>query len=258
MSGASLKGRVAIVSGGARGIGAGCAAALAAAGAHVIVGDLLEAEGRATAARIGGTFARLDVTDAASWAAIVALAVNAHGRLDVLVNNAGIDIGATIEDAAIEDFRRIIEINLFGQFHGMQAAIPAMKLTGGGKAKSGGSIVNIASLATAKVAPSTTIYGASKAAVANLTRSSALHCARTGTGIRINSVHPGPIATEMVLGAGNARAGDPDMKPLFDAIPLGHLGEPGDVGAMVAYLASDAAAFITGAEFTIDGGLALA
>lgn len=249
-----LAGKVAIVSGAARGIGAACAEALAAEGASVVVTDLLEAEGESTAAQIrnsGGQafYLTLDVTDAANWSGVVAEATGRLGGVDVLVNNAGIDIAATIEDARIEDFRRIVEINLFGEFHGMQAVIPAMKLRGGG------SIINIASLAASKVAATTAIYGASKAAVANLTKTAAIHCARSGYNIRINSVHPGPTVTAMTMGADGARADSPDLKPLFDAVPLGRMGNPAEVGALIVYLASNDSAFTTASEFVIDGGL---
>lgn len=249
-----LAGKVAIISGAARGIGAACATALAAEGAAVLVTDLLDETGAATVQAIsdaGGTahYARLDVTDAANWQSVVALANERFGRVDILINNAGIDIGATIEDARIEDFRRIIDINLFGQFHGMQAVIPAMRAGGGG------SIINIASLATSKIAPTTAIYGASKAAVANLTKTAAIHLAREGTNIRVNSVHPGPVETAMVFGADGGRANSPDLKPLFDTVPVGRLGQPSEIAAMILYLASDESRFVTAAEFVIDGGL---
>ena len=142
-----LVGRVAIISGAAQGIGAASARALAEAGASVVLGDLKDAIGFETAAQLradgfDADYLPLDVTDPAAWAAIVAHAIAHFGRVDCLVNNAGIDIPGTIEDARIEDFRRILDVNLFSQFHGMQAVIPAMKATGGG------SIVNISSLAT--------------------------------------------------------------------------------------------------------------
>ena len=249
-----LTGKVAIVTGGARGIGAACAKALAKDGACVVVADLLGAEGKAVANRIkeaGGEalYLKLDVTDAANWASVVALSCEQFGGIDVLVNNAGIDIVATIEDAQIEDFRRIIEINLFGGFHGMQAVIPVMK------ARGGGSIINISSLASSKVAPTTAIYGASKAALENLTKTAALHCG--GQSIRVNSVHPGIIETAMTLGE-NAHADNVQrLQPFADATPVGRLGQPDDIGSLVAYLASDRSSFITGSAFVIDGGLQL-
>ena len=254
-----LAGKVAIVSGAARGIGAGCARALAEEGASVVVTDLLSREGQATAAQIrdaGGRalFLPLDVTDVANWNSVVEESTRQFGGIDVLVNNAGIDIAATIEDARIEDFRRIIEINLFGGFHGIQAVIPAMK------ARGGGSIINMSSLATIKVAPTTAIYGASKAALENLTRTAALHCrqgGQGGQGIRINSVHPGIVETAMTLGENADAANVQRLQPLADATPAGRLGQPSDIGSLIVYLASDESSFITGSAFVIDGGLHL-
>jgi 3alpha(or 20beta)-hydroxysteroid dehydrogenase len=251
---ARLDGKVAIVTGGARGIGAAAAAALAAEGAAVIVADLLDDAGQATAAAIeaaGGTapYVHLDVTDRAAWDASIGATLERFGRIDCLVNNAGIDMSATIEDITIENFRRVIEINLYGGFHGMQAVIPVMKRQGGG------SIVNIASLATRKVAPTTAAYGAAKAGFANLTKTAAIHCARQGYGIRINSVHPGPIETPMLFGGTENRGDSPDVKRVIDIIPMGRLGQPADIGSVVVFLASDDSRYMTAEELYVDGGL---
>lgn len=256
MSARILEGRVAIVSGAAQGIGAASARALAEAGASVLLGDVKRDIGEATAAelRAGGAaaeFVPLDVTDRAAWDAAVAQAVSRFGKVDCLVNNAGIDIAATIDDARIEDFQRILEVNLFSQFHGMQAVIPEMKRIGGG------SIVNMASLATRKQAPTSVIYAPSKAAVASLTKASAIHLAQTGSGIRVNSVHPGPTATAILLGEDGGRAESPDIKAAIGMIPMMRMGDPLEIGTVVVFLASDASAYMTGAELFVDGGLGL-
>jgi len=249
-----LDGKVAIVTGGARGIGAASAKALAAEGARVVVADIIEPGGSETASAIraaSGTALHgiLDVTDAQAWARLVRATLEEFGRIDCLVNNAGIDIAATIEDATVEAFRRILDINLLGGFHGMQAVIPVMQRQGGG------SIVNIASLATRKVAATTTIYGAAKAGLANLTKTAAVHCAQQGYGIRVNSIHPGPIETAMLFGDESARGAAPEIRRAIDMIPMRRLGQAADIGSVVVFLASDDARYVTAAEFVVDGGL---
>jgi NAD(P)-dependent dehydrogenase (short-subunit alcohol dehydrogenase family) len=250
-----LQHRVAIVTGAGRGIGAATAAALAAEGATVVLADRLAEAAAMEAARIvaaggAGWFAALDVSDANLWAGLVATVLQRHGRIDCLVNNAGIDRAATIETAAADDFRSLFEVNVMGAFHGMQAVIPPMKRQGGG------SIVNIASLGTHKVAPTSTLYSPTKAALASLTKACAVHCAQQGYGIRVNSIHPGPIKTAMLLGDDAARAESADIKHLIGMIPLGCMGEPADVGAAVVFLACDDSRYITAAELFVDGGLA--
>jgi 3alpha(or 20beta)-hydroxysteroid dehydrogenase len=247
-----LQDRVAIVTGAAQGIGAAAATALATEGATVVLADQRHAaETMATILAASGAAwsAVLDVTDAGGWKALVSNVRQRHGRVDCLVNNAGIDIAATIETATADAFRRIFEINVMGAFHGMQAVIPCMQQQGGG------SIVNIASLGTHKVAPTSAVYSPTKAALASLTKASAVHCAQQGYRIRINSVHPGPIKTAMLLGDDAARAESADIKHLISMIPLGRMGEPADVGATVVFLASDDSRYITAAELFVDGGL---
>jgi NAD(P)-dependent dehydrogenase (short-subunit alcohol dehydrogenase family) len=250
-----LQHRVAIVTGAARGIGAATAAALAAEGATVVLADkwaeaAAEAAQGIVAAGGAGWSTPLDVSDAGGWAALVAAVLQRHGRIDCLVNNAGVDAAATIETATAEAFRGMFEINVMGAFHGMQAVIPSMKRQGGG------SIVNIASLGTHKVAPTSTLYSPTKAALASLTKACAVHCAQQGYRIRVNSVHPGPIKTAMLLGDDAARAESADIKQLIGMIPLGCMGEPADVGAAVVFLACDDSRYITAAELFVDGGLA--
>ncbi|GGD80623.1 SDR family NAD(P)-dependent oxidoreductase [Croceicoccus mobilis] len=245
-----LSGKTAIVTGGARGLGEGIAWALAENGARVMITDVLDAEGEALAAAMGGAghkavFRHHDVRDAAAWQEIVAATLAEFGGLDILVNNAGINFVETIESATEEQFRNIVEVNLIGPFIGMQAVIPHMKDAGGG------SIVNLSSNSTRKVVVSTTVYSATKAALANLTKTSAAWLGQYG--IRVNSVHPGAHDTEMVR-KGFEQVTDPAIREaILNAIPLGRLGRPEETGALVAFLASDAASYISGGEYFIDG-----
>ena len=253
---AQLKGKVAIVTGAARGIGAASAIALAAEGATMVVADLLEGAAQETVAKIkaaGGDacFEKLDVSDAAAWKVISGRTAQKFGGVDVLVNNAGIDMGATIESATFESFQKILSVNLFGAFNGMQAVIPLMKKRGGG------AIVNIASLATRMNSATTSMYAPSKAAVASLTKSAALHCAQQRYNIRINSIHPGPIQTDMLFGGDSKRGDSPDVAGVISMIPMGRLGQGDDIGAVVVFLASDQSRYMTGQELFVDGGLSM-
>ena len=244
-----LAGKVALVSGGARGMGAAEARLFATQGAKVVIGDVLETEGRQTEADINASggealFVRLDVTSEANWQQVIAAAISHFGKLDVLVNNAGISAKGMVEDTTVEDWNRVMDINAKGVFLGTKAAIPAMCQAGGG------SIINISSqLGLVGVDNSSPQYQASKGAVRLLTKATAIQYARDG--IRVNSVHPGPIATPMT----EARRADPDTYKLtVSRIPLGRYGQPEDVAYGVLYLASDESAFVTGSELVIDGG----
>lgn len=245
-----LAGRVAIVTGGARGLGEGIAWALAENGARILITDVLHAEGAALAASMNEAgheviFCQHDVRDAQAWQDTVQAAVASWGRIDCLVNNAGINYVVTIEEATEEQFRNIIDVNLIGPFIGMQAVIPHMKASGGG------SIINLSSNSTRKVVVSTTIYSATKAALANLTKTSAAWLGKYN--IRVNSVHPGAHDTEMVR-KGFEQVSDPAIREtILDAIPLQRLGRAEETGALVAFLASDAASYISGGEYFIDG-----
>jgi 3alpha(or 20beta)-hydroxysteroid dehydrogenase len=248
-----LAGKAALITGGARGLGAATAWAICEAGGAVMLGDVLSDRGEQTAAELRAAghqaqFVELDVRSDADWFRAIAATVTAYGALHILVNNAGIARSATIETLTVEDFQEILDINLLGVFRGMKAAIPAIRDAGGG------AIVNISSNSTQRVSAITTSYAATKAAVANMTKSAAIHLAQTGTGIRVNSVHPGPHATEMLLGDDNA-AELPEVQALRRAIPMGRMGNAEEVGAVVAFLASDAASYVTGAELFVDGGL---
>ena len=242
-----LEGKVALISGGARGMGAEEALLFAREGARVVVGDVLEAEGRAIAASIPGgqaIFARLDVTREADWQRAVSLAEEVYKRLDILVNNAGVSAVGGIEDTTEEEWDWVMEVNAKGVFLGTKYAIPAMQRAGGG------SIINISSqLGIVAMSESSPQYIASKGAVRLLTKSTAIQYAADG--IRCNSVHPGPIVTPMTEG----RRSDPAVRDLMTSrIPLGRYGEAIDVAYGVLYLASDEASFVTGSELVIDGG----
>jgi NAD(P)-dependent dehydrogenase (short-subunit alcohol dehydrogenase family) len=244
-----LDGKVALISGGARGMGAAEARLFAREGARVVIGDLLEREGRAVEAEIvakGGAalFVPLDVTREADWERAVAATVERFGLLNVLVNNAGIGGASRVEDTTVEAWDRVMDVNAKGVFLGTRAAIPAMRRAGGG------SIVNISSqLGLVGMDNSSPQYQASKGAVRLLTKSTALQYA--GEGIRVNSVHPGPIVTPMT----EARRADPaTYRLMVSRIPLGRYGEADEVAYGVLYLASDESSWVTGSELVIDGG----
>jgi NAD(P)-dependent dehydrogenase (short-subunit alcohol dehydrogenase family) len=244
-----LAGKVALISGAARGMGAAEARLFAREGARVVLGDVLETEGRAAETEIaagGGqvAFVRLDVTSETDWARAVALTVERFGRLDVLVNNAGIGAAGRVEDTTAEAWDRVMDVNAKGVFLGTKAAIPAMRRAGGG------SIINIASqLGLVGMDDSSPQYTASKGAVRLLTKTTALQYAREG--IRCNSVHPGPIITPMTEG----RRADPVVyQRMLSRIPMGRYGEAGEVAYAVLYLASDESTYVTGSELVIDGG----
>ena len=241
-----LEGKVALISGGARGMGAEEALLFAKEGARVVIGDVLE-EGRDIATEIGGgqaIFVRLDVTREADWQRAVSMAEEVYKQLDILVNNAGVSAVGGIEDTTPEEWDRVMEVNAKGVFLGTKHAIPAMQRSGGG------SIINISSqLGIVAMSESSPQYIASKGAVRLLTKSTAIQYAADG--IRCNSVHPGPIVTPMTEG----RRSDAAVRSLMESrIPLGRYGEAIDVAYGVLYLASDEASFVTGSELVIDGG----
>lgn len=244
-----LKGKVAFISGGARGMGAVEARLFAKEGAKVAIGDILEEEGRTVVAGInelGGEalFVRLEVTSEADWQRAMQSTVSRFGRLDILVNNAGIGAQGKVEHTSAGDWDRVMEVNAKGVFLGTKAAIPEMRRAGGG------SIINISSqLGLVGTDHSSPQYQASKGAVRLLTKATAIQYAKEG--IRVNSVHPGPIVTPMT----EARRADPEVyKLMLSRIPLGRYGQPGDVAYGVLYLASDESSYVTGSELVIDGG----
>ena len=243
-----LEGKVALISGGARGMGAAEARLFAAEGAKVVLGDVLEDDGRRVEAEIAETggealFVKLDVTSEDDWRAAVAAAARRFGGLHILVNNAGIWNGGNVESETAESWDRVMDINGKGVFLGTKAAIPAMRESGGG------SIVNISSVAGIIGSAGATAYNASKGAVRLLTKSTAVQYAAEG--IRCNSVHPGPIVTQML---DEVYPSDEIRQRREAAIPLGRLGEMEDVARGVLFLASDEASYMTGSELVIDGG----
>ncbi|WP_167042260.1 glucose 1-dehydrogenase [Salinibacterium sp. ZJ454] len=247
-----MSAKVAIVTGGARGLGGAAASALAAEGASVVVADILTDAGQEKVDEItaaGGTarFALLDVRDADAWARVVDESIAAYGGIDVLVNNAGIALPRTIEDATLDEFKHVMDINLYGPFLGIQAVLPALI------ARGSGSIINVSSNSTEMIVPTTTYYAASKAALANLTKTTAVHVALKGYEIRSNSIHPGPHATAILEAPEVARM--PHIQQMRETVPLGRFGRPEDFGSLVVFLASDESTYITASEFFIDGGL---
>jgi NAD(P)-dependent dehydrogenase (short-subunit alcohol dehydrogenase family) len=249
-----VENKVALVTGGGLGLGRACAILLAREGAKVMVTDLKEREGRATAEEIveaGGEamFMRQDVASEADWDAVKAAILHRFGRLDILVNNAGVALGGSVEATTLAQWRALMAVNLDGVFLGTQRAIAAMKETGGG------SIINLSSIEGLIGDANLAAYNASKGGVRIFTKSAALHCAKAGYKIRVNSVHPGYVWTPMVENYLAAQP-DPEAARAFVAglHPLGHLGEPDDIAYGVLYLASDESKFVTGAELVIDGG----
>ncbi len=244
-----LDGKVALISGGARGQGATEARMFALEGAKVVFGDILDDEGQRVEAQIrelGGeaTYVHLDVTKEPDWQDAVDAAVRTYGKLNILVNNAGILIRKNIEETTVEDWDRIFSINAKGVFLGTKACIPAIREAGGG------SIVNISSTAGLVSSPSgSASYTATKGAVRLLTKSTAIQYAKEG--IRCNSVHPGPIETEMLQDSLNDPAA---MELRMQRLPMGRVGKPEEVAYGVIYLASDESSFVTGSELVIDGG----
>ncbi len=244
-AGNELAGRVALVTGGARGIGAAAAAALAAAGATVLVADIRDADGAAAVAALGPTAAylRLDVTDAAAWAAAVDLVRARHQRLDVLVTSAGIAAPTPLLDLDAGRARAVLDVNVLGTLLGIRAAAPLMRA-------SGGSIVTVASVNGFLAPPGLTAYAASKWAVRGLTRSAAVELAPYR--IRVNAVCPGSIETPITDGGGFDST---DWDAYARSIPLGRRGTAADVAAAIRYLAGDASSYVTGTDLVVDGGL---
>jgi NAD(P)-dependent dehydrogenase (short-subunit alcohol dehydrogenase family) len=261
---AQLDGKVALVTGGASGIGAACALRLAGDGASVVITDIQDEKGHAVAGEItrqGGRARYLhhDVTSEEAWVEVMAEIRTMCGRLDVLVNNAGIGLGSpTSITMSLADFRRQQAINVEGVFLGMKHGLLLMREAG-----HGGSIINMSSVAGLKGAPTLAAYSATKGAVRLFTKAVALECAGAKDGVRVNSVHPGIIETPIWLGIGASGAtGGTNAPPDLDAlsamaVPLGVKGLPADIANGVAWLAGEESRYVTGAELVIDGGITL-
>ncbi len=234
----TLDGSVAIVTGGARGMGASHVRGLAARGAKVVVADVLDEEGSALADELGDSavYVHLDVTDEAQWQAAVSQAEVRFGPVGVLVNNAGIVTWGTIEDMALADWKRVIDINLTGTWLGMHTVAPSMRRAGGG------CIVNISSTAGLQGYGNLGAYVASKWGVRGLTKTAALELGAAG--IRVNSIHPGPIRTPMTAGMWDTAG---------RGMPISRIGEPEEVTAMLLFIL-EGATYSTGHEFIVDGG----
>ncbi|HEU5387480.1 MAG TPA: SDR family NAD(P)-dependent oxidoreductase [Streptosporangiaceae bacterium] len=267
MTVSELTGRKALVTGGARGLGAGMAEALAQAGAAVVIGDIREDPGQATVDGIkksGGdaAFLPLNVTDDASWERCVESTIAELGGLDIVVNNAGVEITQLVADLDPDAIRKMLEVNILGTALGIKHAFRAMRP--GGPAGRGGAVVNIASVAATIAFPGIAVYSATKSAVDRLTRVSAMESGKLGYGVRVNCIYPGLVPTEM----GSQLAQDVVTLGLFPSVPeaigavvgltpQGRLGEVADMAGAAVFLASDAARFITGAGLPVDGGMGM-
>jgi 3alpha(or 20beta)-hydroxysteroid dehydrogenase len=244
-----LAGKVALITGGARGMGKSHVRHFVAEGAQVVFGDVLDEPGAAVAAELGEASCRYlhhDVTSEADWAAITSAATDTFGRLDILVNNAGILLQAPITQMPLADFRRVFDTNAVGCWLGMKSVVEPMKAAGGG------SIINISSIEGMTGAADCTAYAASKFAIRGMTKAAAQELGQFG--IRVNSVHPGGIVTKMIFDT--AEHMDPARgERYFSALPLGRFGKSIEVSHLVAFLASDDSSYCTGSEFVADGGI---
>ncbi len=245
-----LQGRVAVITGGASGIGAATVRRFVAEGASVIVADIDARLGGEVANETDSLFQALDVADDAAWTRLMALVSERFARLDVVVNNAGIVSGQSIEDVDLATWNRIIDVNLTGVMLGCRHGISSMRRNPGG---SSGALINVASTAAYAAIPSDAAYSATKSGVRMLTKAVAAHCARAGYNIRCNSLHPGATDTPILRPALDAA---PQLLPVFHAMsPMGRMGRPEEISAVAVFLASDEASYVTGGEFLVDGGM---
>ena len=259
-----VEGKVALVTGGASGIGAGCAQRLAEEGASVVITDVQDVKGEDLVGAIknaGGKarFVHHDVTSEDAWVGVIADVEKNEGRLDILVNNAGIGVGCpSITMMSLDDWRRQQAVNVEGVFLGIKHALPLMR-----KAGNGGSIINMSSVAGLKGSPILAAYCATKGAVRLFTKAIAMECTNFKDGIRVNSVHPGIIETPIWLsisgmGQPSGSNAPPDLDAMSEqAVPLGVKGYPEDIANGVLWLASDQSRYVTGTELVIDGGLSV-
>ncbi|MDA5192531.1 glucose 1-dehydrogenase [Govanella unica] len=253
-----VSGKVAIVTGGASGLGAAIATMLVREGAEVVITDIQDDAGKALAEKLGCTFLHQDVAEEARWPEVIAAVKTQFGGLHILINNAGFEgplDAVSPENTRLADWQRIHRVNVEGVFLGCRAAIPVMRESGGG------SIVNMSSIGALVATPFLSAYGASKAAVRQFTTSVALHCAETGSRIRCNSVHPGQIRTPMLdklfrdTGERHGITTAEAETAFLGRIPLKEFGEPDDIAYAVLFLASDESKHVTGAQIVVDGGM---
>jgi NAD(P)-dependent dehydrogenase (short-subunit alcohol dehydrogenase family) len=261
-----LDGKVALISGAARGIGGETARLMAAAGAKVVVADVLDERGRETVAAInaaGGQaeYTHLDVTSEQEWIAAVNLATGRFGKLDILVNNAGVFIGKGIEEISMDDWNLLVAVNMTGVFLGTRLAAPALREAAKGS-EHGSAIVNLASIAGIVGSQLDPLYSMTKGGVTLFTKSAALEFGRKGYRIRVNSIHPGVIQTDMgeqTFVARAQRSGSNDTAParrvVTESVPWGRLGVPSDIAKGIVFLASDDAGYMNGAGLVVDGGV---
>jgi 3(or 17)beta-hydroxysteroid dehydrogenase len=258
-----LDGKVALISGAARGIGAETARLMVEVGAKIVVADVLDETGRETARALGAAahYVHLDVTQEADWTAALADTVGRFGKLDILVNNAGLFLGKDIEGASLAEWERLCAVNLTGVFLGTKLALPALR-EAATHSPHGSVIVNLASVAGLVGSTQDPLYSLTKGGVTLFTKSAALEFARKNYRIRVNSMHPGTIDTDMgdqvlVTRARNLGTNDVEAarRQVIDRLPIGRMGTVTDIAKGIVFLASDDAAFMTGAGLVIDGGI---
>jgi NAD(P)-dependent dehydrogenase (short-subunit alcohol dehydrogenase family) len=263
MSPLDLAGRRALVTGRARGLGAGMAHALPAAGARVMIADVLKDVREQPAAGLdGGGFVELDVTDDAAWENAIERTVRELGGLDVVVNNAGVEVTQLIVDTDPDDVRKMLDVNVLGTMLGIKHGLRAMRP--GGAAGNGGAIINISSVAATIAFPAIAGYSATKSAVDRLTRVAAMESGKLGYGVRVNCIYPGLVPTAMGAGLANDVAAlglfaspEEAVGAVIELTPAGRLGAVEDMADAVVFLASDASRFVTGAGLPVDGGMGM-
>ncbi len=242
-----LEGKICVITGGARGQGAVEGRLFSEQGATVVLTDILDEAGEETAGQLGCEYLHHDVASEGGWDQVVSDVMERHGRIDVLVNNAGIFQGAGLFSTSADDFRRMMDINALGVFLGMQKVGATMA------DQESGSIVNISSVAGLVGTAGSFAYSASKWAVRGMTKSAAKELGRRG--VRVNSVHPGYIDTDMLAQVHDFHDEGDRTRRMLRAVPLGRVAEPEEVGRVVLFLASDESSYCTGQEFTVDGGM---
>jgi NAD(P)-dependent dehydrogenase (short-subunit alcohol dehydrogenase family) len=257
-----LTGRRVLVTGGAQGLGEGMARALTGAGASVVIADVAKDLGEQTAASVGAGFVALDVTDDAGWEAAIGQVVGDLGGLDVVVNNAGLEVTQLLVDTEPDDVRRLLEVNLIGTMLGIKHAFRAMRP--GGPAGAGGAVINVSSVAANIAFPSIGAYSATKSGVDRLTRVAAMESGKLGYGVRVNCLYPGLVPTDMGVklavetsGLGLFESPDAAVGAVVELTPSGRLAEVSDIADAAVFLASDKARFVNGIGLPVDGGMGM-